>query len=244
MISEKQLAEYFHSFWDDHFPLLNSSFIRRFNLEKKQRLHTESGKMVSAIEMGRGSDRFDLIAELAFELAMTSYQDDTGANRGPSSAIVRAMARIATLKGLSTIPEASVGELEEAHALLQNYLVFFKTVATTGDLRFRPLIKGVGFLSQMEADFCSSRVLFEVKAVNRNLQSTDLRQVICYLVAGLRSKDYSWTKYCIFNPRLATYYVGEVEGLLEYLSGRSSSECIHDVSSALMEREQPIEMKF
>ena len=80
--------------------------------------------------------------------------------------------------------------------------------------------------------------------MNRNLQSSDLRQVIVYLVAGIGSRQYSWTDYCIFNPRMAVYYKGRVDELLGYLSGRTAPEVISDVMNALMDREQPLETRF
>ena len=96
----------------------------------------------------------------------------------------------------------------------------------------------------MEADFCTRNTIFEVKTVNRNLQSGDLRQLICYLVAGLGSKEYAWTDYCFFNPRLAVVYRGKVDELLGYLSGRESHEAIANTMSVLLEREEPTETRF
>jgi hypothetical protein len=96
----------------------------------------------------------------------------------------------------------------------------------------------------MEADFCSRLTLYEVKAVNRNLQSGDVKQVVCYLVAGYGSRQYFWTDYCIFNPRLAVVYSGKIDELLAYLSGRPPYDCVAEVLDALMEREQPLESRF
>jgi len=96
----------------------------------------------------------------------------------------------------------------------------------------------------MEGDFCSTQTLFEVKTVNRNLEYTDLRQLVCYIVAGLGSREYVWTNYCFFNPRLAVVYMGNIEELLGYISGATTYEVVAGVLDALMEREQPIETRF
>ena len=127
---------------------------------------------------------------------------------------------------------------------MKNYKCFFDTVVPEGAMTFRPRIKGVGVLDEMEGDFCTKNTLYEVKSVNRNVQGGDLRQVICYLVAGLGSRQFLWTNYCIFNPRLAVFYTGRIDELLAYLSGRTAPECITDVLDALMEREQPLETRF
>ena len=135
-------------------------------------------------------------------------------------------------------------EIAEAAAITSVYEHFFDSISDQGKISFHPRIKGAGILDRMEGDFCTTSTLFEVKAVNRNLQSGDLRQVLCYLIAGLGSREYTWTDFCIFNPRLAVAYSGKVDELLSYVSGRGAHECIADVLDALMEREQPLEAKF
>lgn len=244
MISEKQLAEFFHSFWQQHFPLLDPLFVKRFNVEKKGRLTTDDGSAILPVPMGPGIERFDLVAELAFELAQENYKRRLGGDADSDKATERALKRISWLKSESEISVPSAAEITETQALLRNYECFFDTVVPEGVVTFRPRIKGVGVLDEMEGDFCTEKTLYEVKAVNRNVQGGDLRQVLCYLVAGLGSRQFAWTDYCIFNPRLAVSYTGRIDELLAYLSGRTAPECIIDVLNALMEREQPLETRF
>lgn len=243
MISEKQLAEFFDSFWQQHFPLLNPTFVRQFNSEK-ERLTGTLGQPIPPVRMGKDVDRYDLVAELAFEMAQEKFQTRFGGTSDQSKAFRRALKKMASIIGLAEIPEPSAAEIAEANSLVAIYDVFFATIAPGSPITFRPRIKGAGVLDEMEADFCSSTTLYEVKAVNRNLQSGDLRQVVCYLVAGIGSHQFAWTDYCIFNPRLAIYHTGKIQELLAYVSGRTSHECIADVLDALMEREQPLESRF
>lgn len=244
MISERQLSVHFDSFWQHHFPLLNPTFVRRFNTEQKERLVQADGSPLLSIPMGKEVERFDLVAEMAFETARENYRKRKGEVPEITKALERALRKIALIKGEPEIANLSEAETAEAEAIAAVYEDLFDSVALQGDIRFQPRIKGAGILDQTEADFCTNSTLFEVKAVNRNLQSGDLRQVLCYLVAGLGSHEYNWTDYCIFNPRLAVTYSGKTEELLSYLSGRTSHECIADVLDALMEREQPLEAKF
>jgi hypothetical protein len=244
MISERELAEFFHSFWQEHFPLLGPAFMRRFNVEDKEFLNSADGERILRITPGVGIERFDLVAEMAFELAIESHKAAAGEPHDGEGAIQRALKRIAAFNGIADVPGPSPQETAESEILVKNYSHFFNTITRDVLLQFRPRIKGTGVLSEMEADFCSAEVLFEVKTVNRNLQSSDLRQVIVYLVAGIGSRQYSWTDYCIFNPRRALYYKGRVDELLGYLSGRTAPEVISDVMNALMEREQPLETRF
>ena len=244
MISEKQLSEYFHSFWKHHFPLLDTTFVKRFNAENKERLLDSDGEIVLPVPIGEGLERFDLVSELAFEFARESFQSGPEGSPDRDTAQARAESTIARLKGEPEIPPATAEEITEADALLETYSEFFATFEASSTLQFRPKIKGAGILNLMEADFADATTLYEVKAVNRNLQYGDLRQVLCYLFCGLGSKDYSWTRYCIFNPRQAVHYTGAVSDLIGYLSGRTADECIYNVLDALMEREQPLESAF
>jgi hypothetical protein len=244
MISERQLSEYFYSFWQDHFPLLDTMFVKRFNVEKRARLGSTMGSPALPISMGAGVKRFDLVAELAFELAIESYKKRIGSVPDTSGAIQRAFKRIALLQGEREMSSPAGNERSEASLLVGNYEHWFQTIEPEGAVQFHARIKGVGVLNEMEIDFCTAKTLFEVKAVNRNVQGSDLRQVICYIVAGLGSRQYTWSDYCIFNPRLAVSYRGRIDELLGYLSGRTAPECISDFLDALLEREQPLETTF
>jgi hypothetical protein len=243
VISEKQLADFFDSFWQQHFPLLNPTFVRQINSEK-ERLHRPGQGAIPPVPMGQDVGRFDLAAELAFEIAQENYRGRTRGISDRSKAVDRASKRMAAIFGIPEIPPPTPAEIAEADALAEVYDVFLTNVPAGSEITFRPRIKGAGVLDEMEADFCSPTTLFEVKAVNRNLQSGDLRQVVCYLVAGLGSRQFAWTDYCIFNPRLAVFHTGKTEELLSYISGRAAHDCIADVLDALMEREQPLETRF
>jgi hypothetical protein len=244
MISEKQLSEHFHSFWEKHFPLLTPSYVRRFNLERKDRLHAANGYVIPPLDRNPNVERFDLVAELAFELAAQGNTNPSFKVSSLEVAIERAIRRISLLENLREIPPPSEDEIAEALAVRENYTHFFETMIRGQTIHFRPLIKGAGILDQMEADFCTTDTLFEIKAVSRNLHSIDLRQVICYLVAGIGSHQYAWENYCIFNPRRAVFYTGNIPKLLGYLSGSTASECIDEVLDSLMNREQPLETIF
>lgn len=193
--------------------------------------------------MGEGIKRFDLVAELAFEMAMDEPTTGGRATSDYVAATERALRRIAVLRREPSIPPPDGLELTEAKRLLNVYRSFLAQFSTA-DIQLKPRIRGTGILDAMEADFCSPEILFEVKTVHRNLQSSDLRQVVCYLIAGLGSRQFAWIEYCIFNPRLAVFYHGRVDELLAYMSGRTPHECINSFQDALMDREQPIESRF
>jgi hypothetical protein len=244
LISERQLSELFDSLWQQHFPLLNPSFIRRFNAEQQERVYTEDGAPVLPVPMGTGIQRFDLVAEVAFETAIERYKEAQGGyTADPAVATQRAMRKIALLNREPTVAPPSLPEAAEAERLLQVYASFLAPFVSR-EMTFKPIIRGSGILAAMEADFCTPEILFEVKAVHRNLHTTDLRQVICYLVAGLGSRQFAWSEYCVFNPRLAVYYHGRVDELLSYTSGRTPHDSISGFLDALMEREQPAENRF
>lgn len=243
MISERQLAERFDSFWQQHFPLLNASFVRRFNAEQQERVTTVEGAAVLPVPMGEGIQRFDLVAELAFEQALAELVAQAGVAPDFRAASQKALSKIALLKREPFIPPPDELEISETNRLLNVYRSFFARLSI-GEIQFKPRIRGTGILDAMEADFCTAETLFEVKTVHRNLLSSDLRQVVCYLVAGLGSRHFAWSEYCIFNPRLGVFYHGRIDELLAYTSGRTPHECINGFLDSLMDREQPIESRF
>jgi len=244
MISERQLSEYFPSFWKHHFPLLDTAYVKRFNAQKKKRLLGVDGLTILPVPLSENVERFDLVSELAFEFAQESYRSSQYGGADREAAQARAESTIARLKRETDITPSSPTEIAEADALVKVYNEFFRNIAEGTPLQFRPRIRGAGILNLMEADFVSATTLYEVKAVNRNLQYGDLHQILCYLFCGLGSKEYSWANYCIFNPRQAVQYSGSVSELLGYLSGRTADECIYNILDALMEREQPLEASF
>ena len=70
--------------------------------------------------------------------------------------------------------------------------------------------RGSGILAAMEADFCTQEILLKVKAVHRNLHTTDLRQVICYLIAGLGSRQFAWVVNTASSIRDSLYITTDV----------------------------------
>jgi hypothetical protein len=129
VISEKQLAESFDSFWQQHFPLLNPTFIRQINLEK-QRVVARDSRPMLPVPMGKAIDRFDLVAELAFEAAREGYRTKRSLSGNFEQASARAMAKIAKFTGVSEIPPPSFAETAEAKSQGEVYDAFFSSIPT------------------------------------------------------------------------------------------------------------------
>jgi hypothetical protein len=244
VISERTLAYGFESFWREQFPFLTPLFIRNFNAGKKERIVTPEGVPVRPVPMSAEVQDFDLSTEIGFEIATERYRERIGQNGDEQAAVRRASSRIAALRKDAEWRDPLEADLKEGRTLAELYEFLFDSISAKEEVTFRPQIKGAGILNSMEADFCTARTLFEVKSVNRNLQSVDVRQLLCYLVAGLGSKEYAWEGYCFFNPRLAVSYTGSVNELLGYLSGQNPSDAVADTMDALMHREELIEWKF
>ncbi|HEX7722761.1 MAG TPA: hypothetical protein VF397_11430 [Pyrinomonadaceae bacterium] len=78
------------------------------------------------------------------------------------------------------------------------------------------------------ADISIGRALFEVKTVDRNLASKDIRQLIVYLALQAATGERIWSVGGFFNPRKAEYHEFVVDELIAQVSGgRSSSEVYH-----------------
>ena len=102
--------------------------------------------------MGGEHERYDLVSEIAFEIAASRYHKRNEKDESETP-IQRALARIANLRGVNEMPAVTRDELSQADKLLENYGHLFDTVAARPGLRFRPRIKGAGILDAMECDF-------------------------------------------------------------------------------------------
>ncbi|MCG3175671.1 MAG: hypothetical protein MOGMAGMI_00604 [Candidatus Omnitrophica bacterium] len=233
MISEKVLADKFNHIWASVFPMLDATFMRTFNIKNAQRIRVGKRGLVPPVHRATNVERYDLVAELAFEGACDHFVGTVGGR-------ARALVRYAKMHQQVIADEVTTAESEEASKLLSVYEKFFKAVIGKAGFKFHPFIPGTSVLDNMVADICTDMMLIEVKAVSRNLSSTDIKQMLCYLIAGQASGRYHWRQFCFFNPRRAIYYMGDSDWLISALSGKSTLDVVTQFKCALAEVEYPI----
>jgi hypothetical protein len=235
MISERTFARSFASFWDELLPLLTPSFVHIISEVYKERLTDDFGFMLDPIPRRADADSA-VIAEFAFyltksamEAGMTikaAYDDE----RIRNEAFKTAALVVSYYEGAVQYPRTDLREDEslEGFEIAQNYRYFFEQVPVKGTIEFLPRIRGAGFLQNCQADLAIGPALFEVKTVNRNLASKDIRQLIIYLALQAATGERKWSWGGFFNPRKAEYRQFAVDEVLAQVSGgRSSSEVYH-----------------
>jgi hypothetical protein len=194
----------------------------------------------------------DVVTELAFEMFRLTYERGLPRNRWQISSddfepARKAVAlRFVGLKNhvdLLRLMSSRIVE-NEVTSLVGVYSRFFSTFKDAERLTFRPKINGAGIIRMVEGDICTPESLIEVKTVNRNLTTSDFRQLLVYLALGLGAGQYTWHDAIFFNPRRATYYSFEATTLVEYLSARNVSDVFDEFIYFLSEREMDLEPTF
>jgi hypothetical protein len=76
--------------------------------------------------------------------------------------------------------------------------------------------------------------LYEVKCVERNLRSIDIRQVLTYCALNYQSRQFEIDEVCVVNPRRGIVFRFGVEALAEQASGKNSADLFHQIGDFLM----------
>ncbi len=235
LISEKTIASVFNGFWADALPLLTASFVRVFNEAHSESLVDLPSSKFAPIPIAREVKRHDLVAEFAFCAAEASH-----ATGQPVATIAKDRKLIADIyaKAVRFLKryESDKGEIllnaveiEEAFLLASQYQYFFDFLRLHhADIEFRPKVRGAGFLGSCTADLCVGNLLYEVKAISRNLAGKDIRQLLIYLALRSAEDGPQWEYAGFFNPRRALHYRFSVEHLIYRTSGGKSKAEVFD----------------
>ena len=77
-------------------------------------------------------------------------------------------------------------ETAEAFELSRNIEKFLSQFS--GDIQFSPVISGAGVIDTCQGDLSVNGTLFEIKTVNRNFRSKDIKQLLIYLALDAATK--------------------------------------------------------
>ena len=227
MISERQLAKGFRGLWDEALPLLTPHFVRLFNEAYGRKLDDGIFTVPS-----RPDTDSAVVAEFAFHVARlvheraTSFRDVANNDTLLSDAESTALSLIGKYERPKHDPPTSLNQSERSDGLLlvRNYELFLASYATE-EIEFRPSIPGSGFVDACTADLSIGDALFEVKTVERNIGSKDLRQILVYLALQSATSEKRWTQAGFLNPRRGLVYKFSLETTIPLMSGgRLTSE--------------------
>ena len=224
--------------------------MRVFNEANVIELTTKQGESVCPVPVNADTGRLDLVAELAIHSTRLAYEKNTLIEKVFSDAELLRIAwrssqtLIDRYEGRKPTVEFNLTEDEqlEACALARNLGELLSSLE--GDIEFFPMIPGAGVIGECEADLSIGRTLFEIKTVNRNFQSKDLKQLLIYLTLSSVAGEQRWTDAGLFNPRRAMWCRFPVEPFIRLISGgRSLKEVSEDLIAGLS-RDVQIDVMF
>lgn len=243
MISERDIAEKFNVVWKQSFPLLTPSFMRVFNESYVIVINEDLAPIEEEV-------RFDLVSEAAFNLSQMVIEQNINAVDFLAFASNRNQLAIDTAHSIWPQGQYVKEELElspfEVNDILRvaGNIVEFINKTKRSKVKFKPLLKGYGILSDLEGDLEIDDTLYEIKTVNRNFKSSDLKQLFIYLALKQVSQGDNWKNAGLYNPRKGTCCNFNIKALIEEISGGKSS---HEAFEGLLDsltREVEIDARF
>jgi len=151
----------------------------------------------------------------------------------PDSIIADAMRRIRTLRRLP-VSSGSTVVFSMADAIeLAIRLDCYTDHQSFETLTIQPRFKGCGILNSCYGDFLCDDCLYEVKMVDRNLRSVDLRQILIYCALNYQSRQFKINTACVINPRRGIAFRFDLENLAQRIARKNSAELFHQISDFL-----------
>lgn len=222
MISERDVARRFSSVWTQVFPLLAPNFMSKFNQSKLEAVWQHS-----EVE-SKGHP--DVVSEMAFNIARIVHTENLffhGIRNNAHLLSIAFQESIRTIQSSARVvyvpDELEPDEIEESILLAENIVNLTKIVSR--DLvEFGPKLPGYGPINSCVADVSLGDTLFEVKTVNRNFRSKDLKQLLVYAALASVAGIERWRCAGLYNPRTCQYCKFEIENLVRNLSAYSTSK--------------------
>lgn len=242
MISERDISEKFSTIWKQHFPLLTPNFIRVFN---ETQISSINRNQVIVLE----EVRYDLVSEAAFnlaELAFISKQTSAEAFvEEEQLKILEITAKSIWKSGNYTENDLFISDIEKQEIVLiaDNTLEFIEKLGKQ-EVLFKPQVKGYSFIPDLVADISIDDSLFEIKTVNRNFKSSDLKQLFIYIALRQVSEKENWKYAGLYNPRKGTYCKFNIKSLIYNLTGgKTPNEAFENLLNGL-NRDVEIDSRF
>lgn len=238
MISEKQFSEQFSGFWNQCLPFLTPQVIAQMNVSGTP-MPDSRGFVAKPLFATEDSANNDLVADTGFGIFTAAIQAGKSVNSFQDVVLLKqitesAFERIKLLRGseAKTHMEHLRGT-DDAMDIAVRLENFFENEGA-GDLVIQPRFKGCGILDSCYGDLLLGRTLYEVKCVERNLRSIDIRQVLAYCSLDYQSRQFEIEEVCIVNPRRGISFRFDVEALAQKVSGKNSAELFHQIGDFLM----------
>jgi hypothetical protein len=238
MISEKQFSEQFSGFWNQCLPFLTPQVIAQMNVSRVPMPDSRSF-VAKPFDATEDSANNDLVADTGFGIFTAASQAGKSVHSIRNTALLKrvtesAFERIKRLRSSEGKAEMkNLRGMDDSMAIAVRLEDFFEN-EEAGELVIQPRFKGCGILDSCYGDLFMGNTLYEVKCVERNLRSIDIRQVLAYCALNYQSRQFDIDHVCIVNPRRGISFRFGVESLAQKASGKNSAELFHQVGDFLM----------
>jgi hypothetical protein len=242
MISEKQFASEFSGFWAETLPFLTPQAIAELNLSGTAMGDGRREWMKPLAASGDNSNN-DVIAETAFGLFTEALKSEVPISKLLEDAKLiqrieeSAKSRVFDLRREAASREHSSHPKTSVAIDLATRLETYFEDYPLDSIVIQPRFKGCGILDSCYGDILARKSLCELKMVDRNLRSADIRQVLAYCALNYRSSQYEIESVTILNPRRGLEFSFVVEELAERASGKNASELFHQITTFLADFE-------
>lgn len=238
MISEKQFSEQFSGFWSQCLPFLTPQVIAEMNVNGIP-MPNSRGFVAKPFEPTEDSANNDLVADTGFGIFTAAIQAGKSVHSIRNAALLKRITESAfeRIKRLRS-PEGR-GDMkhlrgtDDAMEIAVRLEDFFEDEGS-GDLVIQPRFKGCGILDSCYGDLFMGKTLYEVKCVERNFRSIDIRQVLSYCALNYQSRQFEIEDVCVVNPRRGISFGFDVEALAQKASGKNSAELFHQIGDFLI----------
>ena len=203
MISERQFSEQLSGFWNQCLPLLTPQAVTEMNIHGNP-MPDSRGFVAKPLEPKEDSANNDLVADTGFGIFTAAIQAgksvysirNTALLKQVSESAVERINRLRRTEGRGQVKH--LRGMDDSMGLAVRLEDFFEGEGA-GELVIQPRFKGCGILDSCYGDLLMGNTLYEVKCIERNLRSIDIRQILAYCALNYQSKQFDITDVCIVN---------------------------------------------
>ena len=238
MISEKQFSEQFSGFWNQCLPFLTPQVIAQMNVEGTP-MPDSLGVVATPLDATEDSANNDLVADTGFGIFAAAIREEESVCSIRNVALLEkvtqsAFERIKRLRSAEGKTKMKhLRAMDDSMEIAVRLEDFFENEGA-GKLLIQPRFKGCGILDSCYGDLFMGNTLYEVKCVERNLRSIDIRQVLTYCALNYQSCQFEIDEVCVVNPRRGISFRFSVESLAQQASSKNSAELFHQIGDFLM----------
>lgn len=235
MISERQFAALYTSFWASTLPLAEST-VRAMNLRVDRVYEPLEADCPVALN--------GFVNEFAFRLAESSYCT------GPAMIATEAISEVygSTEAYIMRLPRPSVpssgserdAATRDAVAIARRLAEMITAARGDRSITFRPEFVGCGVLDACEGDILLGDDLWEVKSGDRQFRQTDVRQILIYCALNHAAKTRPIGRFSLVNPRAGIVAGGTVIDLVHDVAGCDPGTLFDEIIECVTLREGSI----